>query len=75
MKKSDLLRLIESIPDDADIVYLDDEGNFVDSLEIIDERVLGRFTAFHSQEISFYANYRHYDNWKHLYDQKCVILG
>lgn len=75
MTKSDLLKLLETIPDDADIVFLDGEGNYEDEVKVLEERVLGRFSLPLFPENSFYASYRHYDHGIFLYDKRCVILG
>lgn len=75
MKKKDLLRLIESIPDGNDIVFLDDEGNYGDSIEFIESRILGRFRHRRFPEITFYATYQHYDTWEFLHETPCTILG
>ncbi len=75
MNKSDLLKILEQIPDDADIVFLDGEGGFLDGVEIVGEKILGRFTHSKFPETNFYATHRHYENWVFLYARKCAILG
>lgn len=75
MKKSDILKILGQISDDADIVFLDEEGNYSESIGLIEERILGKFSTPKYPEVSFYASYRHYDNWILLYDRKCAILG
>ena len=75
MKKHEFLKLVESIGDDDEIVFLDSDGNFSDELEIINKRVLGRFFGLNNyQTYEFYSESPN-DLCEHLYDREVLVIG
>jgi len=71
----ELKKLLGKYPDDLHIAFLDDEGNYVDDLKVIEERTLGIFSRGQTPELKYYRTHKFLENEIWYEDRRVLVLG